>query len=895
MGRRVVQVLPGPYYNVTEATGQGCIVYVRDYGTYTINRLPEPLIDPLCFKTGLYAVLSPSLSMVQRNFPDTVFNCNTSIRVRTIQDYGCNKRIELVQKGRIFNQHRHIALEKKVMNYGGYVTPYAYYETVESWYNHEYDTNSEADSVSTLWLQPGQYRAIATSGPCSDTVYFDLQTPSCQPFVNVLSTSPASNCYEGSIRFEFGGSECGSNTWIYKKSGNKYVFAYPYPFESYGASHLYYHDNPGDYMLINHCVGTPNMDTAYATIGATVLDLSINATNASTPSAFAIRVEANPACNPAYPLTLRNLANNDIITYYIPPNPVTINVPVAGTYEVRVFYLTSQISVYDTVVVAMPPSPWPIAFGAANDDYVKGVVQDGSGNVYASISFRGTINLGGTSLTSASATRRDMALAKFNSSGQLLWVKKMGNGTFDMEPQGVNLDGAGNPYWAGSFAGSITFPGAPNVALTAAGSYDAFTARFDPGTGNCLWAKRVGGSGNDYLFACFVSNSGNVYAGGSYTGSIVFQTGTTGVTLPNAGGLDGFIVKFDASGNGLYASRMGSTANDEVKSIAYNGGDLVACGYMGNNCTFPTGTNAAPGTTTLATINGSRDGWTARINSTGHYVWVKNFGTIFNDEATSICMDPSTGNVITAAQVADSPMSFNSAAYPGFGGNDIAVLVWNFYTQAPVWANRMGSTGGDSPTGVSFDGQQRIVVSSFVGGAFKTYNTIWGGLGGQDGAIIRLLKNTGAVTSKTEIGNTGDDRALALWVNQSNRQELVGGVFSNWADLWELNGPRQYRASNGGLDGFICRISPPINARESADESEVMTPATMKAYPQPVTSGGSLTVLAIEGGPARLLDMHGRLVKTIDLKAGENTIEVPHNPGLYLLRTSNGATKIVVE
>ncbi len=494
---------------------------------------------------------------------------------------------------------------------------------------------------------------------------------------------------------------------------------------------------------------------------------------------------------------------------------------------------------------------WPVTFGAANDDYVKGVVSDATGNVYVSLSFRGNITLNGNAFSSTSTSKRDMILAKFNGNGYLLWAKKVGNGSFDMEPQGVNVDGSGNPYWAGSFAGAVNFPNAgAGVGLTALGSYDAFTARFDPATGNCVWAKRVGGSGNDYLYGCFVSNSGNVYAGGSYTGAIVFNTTAGNVNLPNAGGLDGFIVKFDPSGNGLWASRMGSTANDEVKSIEYNGGDLVACGYMGDNCTFP----LASGTTTLGSVGDSRDGFAGRINSTGQFVWVKNFGSIFNDEATSICIDPSTGNVFVAAQVADAPVNFNAVNYAGAGGNDIMVLGWNFYTQAPIWARRVGSTTGDSPSTIRWDGN-RLVVAGYAGGnvnagAIGTLGTH----GVQDAILLRYDKTSGAISSGLMIGGTGDDRALTMYCNPGNREEFVGGVMSNLVTFYTTT-PRQ---SAGLYDGFVSRHFPPSGAREAVEEEATLAMGNaFKVYPVPASK--ELRVLLTEVGDAspEVYDMHG--------------------------------------
>ncbi len=546
-----------------------------------------------------------------------------------------------------------------------------------------------------------------------------------------------------------------------------------------------------------------------------------------------------------------------------------------------------------------PPieSGWPITFGSSQEDYVRGVVQDAGGNTYVSLSFRGTINFLGTTISSITGTKRDMALAKVNDAGVLVWIKMVGNGSFDMEPQGVNIDGQGTPVWAGSFAGTVNFPNAgAGITVAAAGSYDAFTARIDKNTGNFRWVKKVGGAGNDYLYGCFVSNSGNVYAGGSYTGAINFPTTGAGfIPLTNAGGLDAFIVKFDSSGNGLWASRAGSTGNDEIKSIEYNGGDLVACGYMSTGCTFPTGTNAAPTSVTLTGISGSRDGFAGRINSTGQYVWVKNFGTIFNDEAQSICYDPSTGNVFTAAQVADAPVTFKGTAHGPMGGNDIMVVGWNFYTQAEVWGRRSGSGAGDAPSSLRWDGN-RLVLAGFAGGSINTGSGGIGSIGGyglQDALILRYDKLTGNVTSGQLFGGAGNDRALALWCNTANREEFVGGVFSGSATL-PVSAPR---VSAGMFDGFIARVSPPVGARQGVDEEIVASPSTGKLNVYPVPAGKELRMMLSDASGLQAFDSKGtRLDIPMRMEGQETVLDVSGlKPGLYVLCADGKTARIVKE
>ncbi len=525
---------------------------------------------------------------------------------------------------------------------------------------------------------------------------------------------------------------------------------------------------------------------------------------------------------------------------------------------------------------------WPITFGAEGDDFVRGIIRDSAGNVYASLSFQGTVNLQGTSITAAFPGKRNALLAKFDLNGSLLWHTQIGHKDFNMEPQDVNLDWQGNPYWAGSFAGMVSFAGSPDKILMSQGSYDAYTARFDATTGLCLWATRVGSAGNDYNYALVLSRSGNVYTGGSFGATMTLSTANGAKVMTNAGGQDGYIVKMDGSGNILLASQASSPAADEVKSIEYMGGDLVVCGYMGNGCQF--------GSTTLGTLNGSRDGWMARINSLGQYIWVKNFGSIYNDEAQSVTVDRSTGNVFAAAQVA-GPMLFNGTNYPNSGGNDIAVVGYNFYTQAPVWASQKGSTSGDAPTAIKWDGE-RLVVGGYSSGSVNVAPGLTiAGMGGQDGIILHYNTADGMITAARTFGAEGNDRVLAIDVDKATNAVYAAGRFNSTVFFPDLMNTGMLRTSNGGLyDGFIFRYQPDgfVSPARLSDE----TAGQLKVYPVPATQ----TVTVEANTDVQLLTMEGKLIGSAQPQNGKATLRVRHlSPGIYMVRTQDGKVARLVK
>src|SRR6266436_4285675 len=76
-------------------------------------------------------------------------------------------------------------------------------------------------------------------------------------------------------------------------------------------------------------------------------------------------------------------------------------------------------------------------------------------------------------------------------------------------------------------------------------------------TPNWLWAKRAGGTAYDRGRCVSTDAGGNVIVIGDFQSpSIIF--GTT--TLTSAGNYDMFLVKYDASGNVLWAKRAGGTS-----------------------------------------------------------------------------------------------------------------------------------------------------------------------------------------------------------------------------------------------------------------------------------------------------------------------------------------------
>jgi hypothetical protein len=110
---------------------------------------------------------------------------------------------------------------------------------------------------------------------------------------------------------------------------------------------------------------------------------------------------------------------------------------------------------------------------------------DRHGNVYVPGSIRGALSLGVTNLTSSGPS--DIFLAKYNTDGELVWLRQAGGPGRD-DTYHSAMDPDGNCLISCGYEQSITFG---NVTLTneSPGPYTAI-AKYDP-SGNVLWATQI--------------------------------------------------------------------------------------------------------------------------------------------------------------------------------------------------------------------------------------------------------------------------------------------------------------------------------------------------------------------------------------------------------------------
>ncbi len=157
----------------------------------------------------------------------------------------------------------------------------------------------------------------------------------------------------------------------------------------------------------------------------------------------------------------------------------------------------------------------------------------------------------------------DNFLAKYNSSGQQLWLKQWGTVNKDTG-YALATDAAGNVYVSGYTTG-------PLYGTSPLGNRDYFLAKYDA-AGNLLWGKHDGTSGHDQGWGAATDAAGNVYVAGETGGSLngnAYQ-----------GLLDVFLTKYDPAGTRLWTAQYGTADDDLARGVAVGTNGTVYRGRL---------------------------------------------------------------------------------------------------------------------------------------------------------------------------------------------------------------------------------------------------------------------------------------------------------------------------
>lgn len=357
---------------------------------------------------------------------------------------------------------------------------------------------------------------------------------------------------------------------------------------------------------------------------------------------------------------------------------------------------------------------WARSIGGSKTEYGYGIAVDGSGNVYATGSFQGTVDFdpGPGIDTLVSAGNSDIFIVKYDAVGNYLWARGIGGSTYE-HGYSVATDKWGNVYVTGTFEKTVDFDPGPGMdTLTSTGLNDIFLAKYDA-NGNYVWAGSMGGSGTDIGFGVVVDEPGNVYITGYFAKDDAdFNPGAGRDILFNAGGLDAFIAKYDTRGNYLWARNLGGSTIDHGRGITVDQSGYVYITGFFNSKNFDPG-----GTVDTLTSQGDNDIFLAKYDTAGNYVWSGSMGAKNNDQGYGVAVDKS-GNVyvtglFTGTVDFDPGVGRDTLMSASAASNDVFLAKYDVAGNY-VWGRSMGGPQGDAGYEIDVDEAGHIYITGII-------------------------------------------------------------------------------------------------------------------------------------------------------------------------------------
>jgi len=355
---------------------------------------------------------------------------------------------------------------------------------------------------------------------------------------------------------------------------------------------------------------------------------------------------------------------------------------------------------------------WVRNISSQGSDFVAQLLIDKNNDVYVSGGFSSvTLTIGTTTLTNSGST--NFFVAKYDNNGQVIWAKNSSNSNLNRgfaaidndlnsysiirTPTVVTLEkrnASESLIWAKTLTttGTISSPQLRDIYVNETGVYltggffgdsltigtftlantnsvnsnDMFVAKLDT-SGNVLWAKNAIAATSDQGMAIKVDAYGNSYVLGKFAGgsSIIFDS----FSLTTNGQNDVFLVKYNPSGQVLWAKNAGGIFNDWVNDLVLDpsGGAYIIGGTFSPSITFANTT-----LTVVGNIGNDADVYILKYSTNGNEEWMKGIQALGSDNGNGIAINNIGEIYVTGAieEMQGSTTNIGTTSLTHFGLDD---------------------------------------------------------------------------------------------------------------------------------------------------------------------------------------------------------------------------------
>ncbi|RPI19275.1 MAG: T9SS C-terminal target domain-containing protein [Ignavibacteriae bacterium] len=479
---------------------------------------------------------------------------------------------------------------------------------------------------------------------------------------------------------------------------------------------------------------------------------------------------------------------------------------------------------------------WAKRSGGPSSDASKCVVSDVQGNSYVTGRFKGPATFESQTIYSTGAN--DLYVAKYSSTGNLLWVKQAGSTSQygHIVGRAVDVNSNGDVFVTGDYDSTINFGSGLSISANGHAS-DIFVAKYNS-SGLIQWVISCGGTEHDFVDDIIVDESGNSFITGQFYGNAQFGP----FNLVSGGWADVFLAKLNFSGNFQWAKKGGGSNFDAAYGSAFdNSGNLIITGTFTSSALFGSISFTANGAAAFILKYDNNGNALSGLQSSGNTdgVW-----------PTDIAV--SASNEIYICGFYYQNIQFGTINLFSAGINDCFIAKINTALNWE-WAKSGGGTNYDYFEALSLlENGNVYTVGSFSSTAnFNGINLV---SSGNTDIVFAGYESNGNIAWAIRTGNTGIDHGNGISIASNNYIFFTGEFSGN-----TIFPPNIQLTSNGEEDSFLARLDSlvvfvqnkqtriPDNFSLSQNYPNPFNPKTKIQFSIPWTSNVNLTVYDILG------------------------------------------------
>lgn len=481
--------------------------------------------------------------------------------------------------------------------------------------------------------------------------------------------------------------------------------------------------------------------------------------------------------------------------------------------------------------------------------------------------------LAGSSISNKSGNKSDESKGNFdywvwkmNERGDLDWQKSFG-GSGEDHLQSIQLTRDGGFI----LAGISDSPQDGDKKEGSKGQSDFWILKLDA-KGNEIWQRTIGGNAQEKIFSITATKDGGYIIGGT-SGSDRSplneknEEDKFGKNEPSRGNLDYWIVKLNASGIIEWQKTLGGIYADELKSIQQttDGGYIVG------------GSSNSPKSGDKITDNfGEQDFWIVKLDSHGAQQWQKSIGG--NQDDNLFVLTPTLDGGFIAGGNSNSEATNSKTKGNGKGSDfwvlkldDQGVISWQEtydFGKLDILTSIVENQDGSYFIGGYAQSEKNPIVKEGLLGkmAFSDKEGI------NDYIALKINPKGEEIWSKS-VGSKGDEVMRKL-IETRDGGYVLAGTSTGGAS-------RDKNSANGGSDFWVVKLKD--------KEKKEKTRHQLEAVPNPAyVYTNAIVNFEYDNGKARLFDLNGRVLQTIDIN-GERTIPVELNnlpQGVYIINVA---------